>query len=154
MQNDTFILQSYRKTLNPLCHSSYNGQWSMRLAYTGKKVSVWHKDNLTGKTIISNDTLNGSYFNSNRYSQMVRWLPLKDGFKGTIRNYNYANEKSHGLATVQILDVKEVEGIDPYYEATLLDDDSKSTIVLFVRKSDRKLLKSKMEFGGRKMEME
>lgn len=143
-----------RKTLNPIYHSSYNGQRSMRLAYTGKKVSVWHKNNLTGKTTALTDTLKGSCFDSNLYLHMVRWLPLKAGFRGAIQNYNYANEESHGLATVQILDVKEVKRINPYYEATLLDGDSKSTIVLFVRKSDRKLLKSKMEFGGRKMEME
>lgn len=143
-----------RKSLNPIYHSSYNGQRSMRLAYTAKKVTVWHKDNLTGKTTALTDTLKGSYFDSNLYSQMVRWLPLKDGFRGTIQNYNYANEQSHGLTTVQVLDVKEVEGLNPYYEVTLLDNESKSNIVLFVRKSDRKLLKSKMEFGGRKMEME
>ena len=154
MQNDPFILQSYRKTPNPLYHSSYNGQRNMRLAYIAKKVTVWHKDNLTGKTTALTDTLRGSYFDSNLYSHMVRWLPLRDGFRGTIQNYNYANEQNHGLTTVQIVDVKEVKGINPYYEVTLLDDESKSNIVLFVRKSDRKLLKSKMEFGGRKIEME
>ncbi len=143
-----------RKTLNPIYHSSYNAQRSMRLVYNGKKVSVWHKDNVAGKTNALTDTLNGSYFDSNLYAHMVRWLPLKDGFRGTIQNYNYANEQSHGLTTVQILNVKEVKGLNPYYEVTMLDDDSKSNIVFFIHKSDRKLLKSRMEFGGRKMEME
>ena len=143
-----------RKSLNPIYHSSYNGQRSMRLAYTGKKVTIWHKDNLTGKTTALTDTLKGSYFDSNLYSHMVRWLPLKDGFSGTIQNYNYANEQSHGLTTVRIVSVKEINDANPYFEVTLLDKDSKSTSVFYIRKSDRKVLKSKMEFGGRKMEME
>jgi hypothetical protein len=143
-----------RKTLSPIYHSSYNAQRNMRLTYSGKKVSVWHKDNMTGKTSSVTDTLSRSCFDSNLYPHLVCWLPLKEGFTGTIQNYNYANEKSHGLTTVQILSVKEVNNTIPYYEVTLLDDETKSITVFSIRKADRKVLKSKMEFGGRKMEME
>ncbi|MFM8850085.1 MAG: hypothetical protein ACKOE5_06800 [Cytophagales bacterium] len=143
-----------RKTLSPIYHSSYNAQRNMQLTYSAKKVRVWHKDNITGKISSVTDTLSKSCFDSNLDAHLICWLPLKDGFTGTIQNYNYANEKSHGLTTVQILSVKEVDHTTPYYDVMLLDDETKSIMVFSIRKADRKVLKSKMEFGGRRMEME
>lgn len=92
-------------TLRPIRHTSSNKQRDMVLNYGATVTgSYFNKKKNTTETI--NDTLKASYFDSNLYGHLVRWMRLEEGMKQDIAIYNYDPDKKSGLMYMHIEDVK------------------------------------------------
>jgi hypothetical protein len=145
------------KTLKPIHHSSYNLQRDMSLDF-GKIVKGFYNDKIKKKNIVINDTTNIDYFDSNLYSFLIGWLPLREGFKKDISIYDYNPNIKIGTLTVSITDVK--SGIyesskfgirNVWLVTVLLQNGQNSVTTYYFDKSNRKLWKQEINSGGRKM---
>ena len=75
------------KTLKPIRHSSYNTQRDMVLNF-GKIVTGFYNDKIKKQNTFISDTTKTDYFDSNLYSVLLGWLPLKEGYKNDIAIYD------------------------------------------------------------------
>lgn len=144
-------------TLKPIMHSSYNTQRDMALNF-GKVVTGFYNDKLKNTNIAVSDTIGASYFDSNLYPVLVRWLPLQEGYTCSIPMYDYRPGKS-GLIHAY---VKKVEsgtyaaknGKHDVWLVTVHDEisnDAESYSVFTIDKADRKLWQQEIVMTGRKM---
>lgn len=139
----------------PVHHSSYNMQRDMVLNF-GNTVTGYYLDKKTNsKTAISETTV-GGYFDSNLYPQLIRWLPLKQGYEKTIRIFDYS-PKSNGVMNAYIKNVAAgTLGSKKVWLVTATDDISanKAISTYYIDKKTRQVLKHEIDMGGRKMVME
>jgi hypothetical protein len=150
---------AYINNLKPIYHSSYNQQRNMVLNFN-KKVTGYHIDKKTNiKSEISEMTAS-SYFDSNMYPQLIRWLPLKNGFQKTISIFDYNPTAKTGIMKAFIKNV--VRGKVPGNEDSdvwivkVTDDitDNKAIMTFFIDVNTRKIIRQEMNMQGRKMIME
>ncbi len=148
------------KNFEPIYHSSFNQQRDMVLNF-GKEVTGYYLDKKTGtKTVVSEKTQK-PYFDSNFYPQLIRWLPLNDGYSVTISIFDYNPTAKVGVITATIKNVitssfnfngKEKQ----VWKVETTDDisDNSATSTYYIDMETRKILKQDIDFKGRKMTME
>lgn len=74
------------KDLAPLYHSSYNQNRDMVIHFEDR-VTGYYNDKKTGKKTELDQEPAVSFFDSNSYPQLIRWLPLEEG--DTKRSFPY-----------------------------------------------------------------
>lgn len=143
----------------PIYHSSYNQQRDMVLKFD-KEITGYYLDKQTNiKTEIS-ETADQSFFDSNFYPQLIRLLPLNEGYINTISIFDYNPKSKTGVITATIKNTEETtihfDGeLKEVWKVETTDDISNSTAIstYFIDKSTRKLLNQEIDFRGRKMIM-
>ena len=155
---DSTIVET--QTFKPVYHSSFNQQRDMVLKYE-ETITGYYLDKETDiKTQISEES-SESFFDSNFYPQLIRWLPLKDGYSANFSIFDYNPRSKIGIITATVKNTEETtisfngKAIQVWKVETTDDISNNSTInTYFIQKSTRKILKQEIDFGGRKMLME
>lgn len=155
---DTTIAQL--KNLKPIYHSSYNQQRDMRL-YFGKTISGYYFDKKTNTKTQISETVEGSYFDSNLYPQLLRWLPLKNKYHPQLSIFDYNPKAKIGKISASVKNVSEeslvINGQSKTVWKVLVTDDISDNKVIntyFIDSKSRSLLKQIIEIQGRRMTME
>lgn len=144
----------------PVYHSSYNQQRDMVLNFK-KEITGYYLDKMNDKKTIISEKADQSYFDSNFYPQLIRWLPLKDGYSSIISIFDYNPTAKIGVITATITNVKSdtlLHNGHPkeIWIVTTTDDisDNEAIATYYIEKENRKLLKQEIDMKGRKMLME
>lgn len=143
----------------PIYHSSYNQQRDMILNF-GHIVTGYYLDKQTGNKALISEETNTSFFDSNFYPQLLRFLPLKEGYSKTISIFDY-NPRSNIRAISATIKSTEKTTITfnktpkQVWKVETTDDISNNTAVstYYIETSSRKTIKQEVDFGGRKMIM-
>lgn len=149
---------SDKKTLRPIRHASYNAQRDMVLNF-GQIVTGFYHDKKQGKNVFISDTTKTSYFDSNMYPVLVRWLPLKEGFSQKIAIYDYNPSGNVGEITATVSGVSsgiydsKRSGAREVWVVDVNDEISNGESQYFIDKTNRRLWKQTMEARGRTMMM-
>ncbi|WP_159471293.1 hypothetical protein [Dyadobacter sp. 3J3] len=147
-----------KQTLIPIRHASYNAQRDMALNF-GKIVTGFYNDKKQGKNTLINDTTKTSYFDSNMYPVLVRWLALKEGFTQKIAIYDYNPSAKIGVINATVSGVtsgtysSKRSGIREVWIVDVNDEISNGKSQYFIDKANRKLWKQTIEAKGRTMMM-
>ena len=148
------------KNFKPIYHSSFNQQRDMALKF-GSEVTGYYIDKRKGTKMLISKKTTTSYFDSNFYPQLIRWLPLKDGYSKTISIFDYNPTAKVGVmkATIEktfktTLNFKGEE--KPVWKVITTDDISDNTVtsIYYIDVKSRKILKQDIDFNGTKMSME
>lgn len=144
----------------PIYHSSYNQQRDMVLHFK-KEITGYYLDKTNDKKTIISEKTDQSYFDSNFYPQLIRWLPLKDGYSNIISIFDYNPTAKIGVITATITNVKSDTLLrnsqsKEIWIVTTTDDISDNEVLstYYIEKESRKLLKQEINMKGRKMLME
>lgn len=155
---DTTIVAT--KNFKPLYHSSFNDQRNMVLKFDETINGYYLDKKLTSKTVIS-EKIEGSFFDSNFYPQLIRFLPLKNNYKNTISIFDYNSTSKIGLITATIKNTQKAtynfNGTNKQvWIVETTDDISNNTTIsnYYIEIETRKILKQEINFNGRKMVME
>ncbi|MCF0056154.1 hypothetical protein [Dyadobacter sp. CY356] len=149
---------SDRKTLTPIRHASYNAQRDMVLNF-GQIITGFYNDKKPGKNILIHDTTQTSYFDSNMYPVLIRWLPLKEGFTTKIAIYDYNPSAKIGVISATVSGVSsgiyssKRSGSREVWVVDVNDEISNGKSQYFIDKTNRKLWKQTIEAKGRTMIM-
>lgn len=148
------------QSLKPLYHSSYNQQRDMVLKF-GEKITGYYLDKQTGKKTEISEETDKPFFDSNFYPQLIRLLPLKEGYLNIISIFDYNPNAKTGVlkATIKSTEGKTINfngKKKQVWKVETTDDitNNTATTVYYIEKSTRNLLKQEINFGGRKMLME
>lgn len=151
-----------RRTLQPVFHSSSNMQRDMRIWF-GKVVRGWHYDKMKKTTTERLDTLAQDYFDSNLYPALIGWLPLKEGYRATLKIYDFNPDARSGVLRAFVQEVKSDtitlgSGTPTAVWAVKVSDEigngENGTSTYYFSKANRKLLQQKIVAGKREMLME
>lgn len=146
-------------TLKPIRHSSFNKQRDMVLNF-GDVVTGFYHDKVKDQNTLIRDTVAVDYFDSNLYPMLIRWLPLKEGYKKNIAIYDYNPSARIGVMNAGIQKVTEgtyrsiKTGMKEVWIVTVADEISSGVATYYIDKQDRTLWKQEMNAGGRTMLME
>jgi hypothetical protein len=149
------------KTLKPIYHSSYNQQRDMTLHF-GTIVTGTFDDKIKKNNTVINDTTRESYFDSNLYPTLIRWLPLKEGYRQDLAIYDYNPDGKIGVLKASVNSVTKGtyssvrSGIRNVWIVAVTDElgDKNSTRTYYIDIADRKLWKQEMYVRGTKMMMQ
>lgn len=144
----------------PIYHSSFNQQRDIVLKF-GKKITGYYLDKKTEiRTRISEES-DTPFFDSNFYPQLIRLLPLKDGYSNTISIFDYNPSSKIGVITATVKNTEETTinfngQKKQVWKVETTDDISNNSGIstYYIDTSTRKILKQEIDFGGRKMLME
>lgn len=147
------------RNFEPGYHSSYNQQRDIVLNFE-EKITGYYLDKKTEvKTEISEES-STPFFDSNFYPQLIRFLPLKNGYSNTISIFDYNPTAEIGVITATIKNTEEAsintnERGKLVWKVETTDDISKNTALstYYIDKSTRKIIRQEINFGGRKMVM-
>lgn len=155
---DSTIVEN--ETFKPIYHSSFNQQRDMILDF-GEKITGYYLDKQTDKKTEISEKADKPFFDSNFYPQLIRLLPLKNGYSNTISIFDYNPNSKIGVITATIKNTEETSinfngKKTKVWKVETTDDISNNTAIMnyFIDKSTRKILKQEIDFGGRKMLME
>ncbi|WP_430409379.1 hypothetical protein [Kordia sp.] len=146
-------------SLKPIYHSSYNQQRDMVLNFD-EKVTGYYFDKKTNIKSEISETTSGSYFDSNIYPQLIRWLPLKKGYQKTISIFDYNPSAKTGKLKAFIKNVE--KGKMPenrnktVWIVNVTDDISgnKAMSTYYIDANTRQVIRHEVDMQGRKMIME
>ena len=148
------------KDLAPLYHSSYNQNRDMVIHFEDRVIGYYH-DKKTGKKTELDQEQEASFFDSNSYSHLIRWLPLEEGYEQVISIFDFNPNAQTGVitATIKAVDseVIEIDGQSKEVWKVLVTDDISNNQMpsyYYIDKKSRTLLKQEIEMPGRKMVME
>tara|TARA_R110000868_G_scaffold131361_4_gene341408 strand:+ start:6905 stop:7612 length:708 start_codon:yes stop_codon:yes gene_type:complete len=141
-----------RKTLTPILHISSNDKRSIQIIYKGS-IKCSYIDMQNGKKQAHTEMNNSKllYYDSSTYQNIIRWLPLKEGYKEELDVYNYDPNTTIGFMKVKITDVShdnyktQKSGIREVFRVTEFFGESKT--VHFIDKVDRRLWKVEVNDG-------
>ncbi|PKW20952.1 hypothetical protein [Flavobacterium lindanitolerans] len=142
--------------LLPIAHSSFNGQRDMVLQF-GKTITGYYLRKPTNEKTEINEMAEGSYFDSNIYPQLIRWLPLKENYKTSISIFDYNPQAGKGIMKAHIKNTrKDIYKDKDVWTVEVTDDitDNQSTVIFYIDSKTRKLLGQEINMGARKMFME
>jgi hypothetical protein len=146
--------------LKPLYHSSYNPQRDIVLHFSNKVTGYYLDKTSNTRTQISED-VNEPFFESSFYPQLLRWLPLEEGYRNTISIFDYNPNGKMGIITATILKTEKLTfefngSLRKVWKVKTTDEISKNTIFsdYFIDVETRNILKQEIDMGGRKMVME
>lgn len=155
---DSTIVES--QTFKPIYHSSYNQQRDMVLNF-GEKVTGYYLDKKTETNTEISEETESSFFDSNFYPQLIKLLPLKDGYSGTISIFDYNPTSLTGVITATVKNTEETTisfngKKKQVWRVETTDDISNNSAITtyYIAKSTRRILKQEIDFGGRKMLLE
>jgi hypothetical protein len=147
------------KDFSPIYHSSYNQNRDMAINY-GNSVSGYHLDNKTGKKIELNESPTISFFDSSSYPQIIKFLPLIEGFTCTLDIFDFNPNAKTGTMAVHVKDVSSAQfttktGEREVWKVYVTDDisDNQANIYYYIEKSTGILLQQEVDITGRKMVM-
>jgi len=146
-------------TLKPIYHSSYNQQRDMVLNFT-KKVIGHYFDKKTNTKRKIYETTSGSYFDSNIYPQLIRWLPLNNKYHKTISIFDYNPTAKTGVIKASIKNVEKAKmhgnSDRDIWIVTVTDDISDNKIIMtyYIDSNTRQIIRQEIDMAGRKMVME
>ncbi|SEL50881.1 hypothetical protein SAMN04487910_2670 [Aquimarina amphilecti] len=154
---DSTVIRTHN--FEPIYHSSFNQQRDMVLKFD-KKITGYYLDKQTStKTQISEEA-DKPFFDSNFYPQLIRLLPLKDGYSNTISIFDYSPKSKIGVITATIKNTEksttEYNGeLKKVWKVETTDEisDNSATSTYYIDMSTREILKQEIDFGGRKMIM-
>jgi hypothetical protein len=146
-------------TLKPIYHSSYNQQRDIVLNFD-KRVLGYYFDKKTNTISEIAETTSGSFFDSNIYPQLIRWLPLNEGCHGTISIFDYNPSAKTGEIKAFIKNVE--KGKMPRtsdrdaWIVKVTDDitDNKAISIYYINSDTRQIIRQELDMQGRKMVME
>lgn len=155
---DTTIALAH--SLQPVYHSSYNMQRDMVLHF-GKLVNGYYHDKTRNTQTPISDTTTGAYFDSNLYPTLIRWLPLKEGFRQAIAIYDHNPSGKTGILEARVEEVSSGTyhsnnaGAREVWIVRVTDDlgGPGSSSVYFIDKTDRKLWAQEINTGKARMLM-
>lgn len=145
-------------TLKPIRHSSFNKQRDMVLNFDHVVTGFYH-DKVKDQNTVIRDAVAVDYFDSNLYPMLIRWLPLKEGYKENIAIYDYNPSAKIGVMNAGIQKVTEgtyrsiKTGVKEVWIVTVTDEISNGVATYYIDKQDRTLWKQEMNAGGRTMLM-
>lgn len=142
--------------LKPIKHTSFNTQRDMALNF-GKTVTGYYTDKATNAKTDINEKVEGSFFDSNLYPQIIRWLPLKDNYKTDIAIFDYNPKSGAGLMKAHITNTQKGSFHNKEVWIVSVTDDISSNAVkmtFYIDTKSNKVLKQEIDAGGRKMVME
>jgi hypothetical protein len=155
---DSTIVET--QNFKPVYHSSFNQQRDMVLKF-GEKITGYYLDKKTGTKTNISEEVHKPFFDSNFYPQLIRLLPLKEGYSNTISIFDYNPAAKIGAITATIKNTQETTITfkgqkKQVWKVETTDDISNNTAIstYYIDKSTRKILKQEIDFGGRKMLME
>lgn len=147
------------KNFKPIYHASYNQQRDMVLKFDDTITGYYLDKQAHTKTKILEAT-NASFFDSNFYPQLLRLLPLKNGYSKTISIFDYNPKSKVGVITATIKNTKKATlehngKLTKVWKVETTDDISNNTAIMtyYIDISTRKILKQELDLGGRKMIM-
>lgn len=147
------------KNLKPIYHASYNQQRDMALKFDDTITGYYLDKQAHTKTKIS-EYVNRPFFDSNFYPQLIRILPLKNGYSKTISIFDYNPKLIVGEITATIKNTKEATlehngKLTQVWKVETTDEISNNTAIItyYIDMSTRKLLKQELDLSGRKMIM-
>lgn len=148
------------QNFKPLYHSSYNQQRDMVLHFSSK-VSGYYLDKITGTRTDISENVDKSFFDSNFYPQLLRWLPLEEGYINTISIFDYNPNGEIGILTATLLSTEEITidfngNLRKVWKVMTTDEISENNSVssYYIDKETRRILKQEIDMDGRKMVME
>jgi len=148
------------KNLAPLYHSSYNQNRDMVIHFEDR-VTGYYNDKKTGERTELDQEPTISFFDSNSYPQLIRWLPLEEGYEQVISIFDFNPNAQTGAitATIKAVDseVMEIDGQSKEVWKVLVTDDISNNQIpsyYYIDKKSRILLKQEIKMPGRKMVME
>ena len=154
---DTTIVRT--NSFEPVYHSSYNQQRDMVLKFD-EKITGYYLDKQNDTTIQISEETDRSFFDSNFYPQLIRLLPLKDGYSNTILIFDYNPKSKTGIMTATIKDTKRSSinhngELKQIWKVETTDEISGNSAIssYYIDISTRKILKQEIDFGDRKMIM-
>lgn len=142
--------------LKPVKHTSFNTQRDMTLNF-GKAVTGYYTDKATNTKTEINEKVNGSFFDSNIYPQIIRWLPLKENYKTDISIFDYNPKAGIGSMKAHITDTQKGNSNNKEVWIVSVTDDISSNAVkmtFYIDIKSHQVLKQEIDAGGRKMLME
>lgn len=147
------------KNFSPIYHSSYNQNRDMAINY-GMKVTGYHVDHKSGDKIELNESPTISFFDSSAYSQVIRFLPLAEGYTCTLDIFDFNPNAKTGTMAVHVKDVSSAQfttktGEREVWKVYVTDDisDNQANIYYYIEKSTGILLQQEVDITGRKMVM-
>jgi hypothetical protein len=148
-----------KTTLRPVYHSSHNAQRNMVLKF-GDIITGSYADKQKGTIIPITDSAANSFFDSNLYPTLIRWLPLRTGYMKDLAIYDYNPRGKTGVMKVSVICVRQSDYLHQnrelkrVYLVTVKDEISQGTTTYYVDVQTRKLWKMVIAVGERKMMME
>lgn len=143
---------------SPVKHTSFNVQRDMLLDF-GKKnmVTGYYLDKTKNNRTEINESTEGKFFDSNLYTQLIRWLPLKEGYTTEMAIFDYNPASGKGIMKAYVTGTKKgMYKNKPVWMVSVTDDISqkKAVSTYFIDSKTRELLKQEVDMGPRKMVME
>ncbi len=155
---DSTIVKSVN--FEPVYHSSFNEQREMVLKF-GKNITGYYLDKQTGNKTQIEEEMDIPFFDSNFYPQLLRLLPLENGYSCVLSIFDYNPSSQIGVITATVRDTEEqTMSFDDkeikVWKVTTTDEISSdsTTNTFYIDQSTRKILKQEINFGDRKMLME
>lgn len=145
------------KNFQPVKHTSYNMQRDIELNFAKTNVTGFYLDKADNNKITINETVKNDYFDSNLYPQLIRWMPLKQGYKTEISIFDYNPKTAIGVIKAYVLDTKQdkLNNIDVWVVTATDDISSKQAVSkYYIDMKTRDILKQEINIGPRKMLME
>ncbi|SHG59130.1 DUF3108 domain-containing protein [Pedobacter caeni] len=149
-----------RKDLKPVYHSSFNPQRDMALSFDQTVTGFYHDKIKKVKTDI-NEAPVQAYFDGNLYPTLLRWLPLKEGYKQEISIFEYNPSGKKGVITAFVKDSKKgtyqslKSGLRKVWILSVSDEIGSGMLsTYYIDELDRRLWKQELDAGGRKMLMQ
>ena len=101
--NDSTIVST--KNFAPIYHSSFNQQRDMVLKFD-EKITGYYLDKITNTRTKISEKADKPFFDSNFYPQLIRLLPLKNGYSNSISIFDYNPKSKIGVITATILNTE------------------------------------------------
>jgi hypothetical protein len=149
-----------QKSFEPMYHSSYNQQRDMVLNF-GDKVTGYYFDKKTNSKTEINVDAEKPFFDSNFYPQIIRWLPLEEGYSTSISIFDYNPAAKIGVIKAVIRSTEkssiEIHGEKrSVWKVQVTDKISGNSVIsiFYIDRKTRELLKQEIDAGNRKMLLE
>ncbi|WP_027385109.1 DUF3108 domain-containing protein [Epilithonimonas caeni] len=141
----------------PVYHSSFNSMRDMSLRFTKNKVAGYYLDKKTQKKDMIDEATTSSYFDSNSYPALIRFLPLTENYSTEISIFDYNPTAKKGVikAYIEKVEKSEYNGQKVWVVKSTDDiQDRKAESTYYIDIDSRKILKQEINASGRKMIME
>ena len=145
--------------LKPIYHSSYNQQRDMVLNFD-ESVTGYYFDKKTNTKREIAESTSGSFFDSNIYPQLMRWLPLNKGYHVTISIFDYNPSAKTGVIKAFIKNVEKGKmpgnSVRDVWMVKVTDDitENKAISTYYIDSDTRRIIRQEYDVQGRKMVME
>ncbi|MPS72089.1 MAG: hypothetical protein E2590_02975 [Chryseobacterium sp.] len=141
----------------PVYHSSFNSMRDMSLRFTKNKVTGYYLDKKTQKKDMIDEATTSSYFDSNSYPALIRFLPLTENYSTEISIFDYNPTAKKGVIKAYIEKVEKSEYNGKKVWAVKSTDDiqdRKSESIYYIDPVTRKVLKQEINTNGKRMIIE